>query len=748
MRAMVKTYCLDCHDSSVTKGDLNIEAILADDTTQHIKIWEDVVRRLSARQMPPAGKKRPDEATYQSALKTLETTLDQHAMAHPQPGRTETIRRMNRTEYRNAIRDLLALEIDAVALLPADEASHGFDNVTVGTLSPTLLDRYLSAAQKISHLAVGGASRAPGGDTIRMKPDITQEEWVEGLPLGTRGGALIPYTFPRNGDYDVRIYLARDRDEEVEGLKENHNLIALLDGKQINSFEIKPASAAKQQHVDDHLKFRMSVNAGPHNLGITFLKNPSSLQETLRQPYNSHFNSHRHPRISPAVFQVSITGPYDSTEAGDSPSRKKIFTATPTSAADEEACAKKILSPIMRRAYRRPITDEDLARPLKFFREARTGGGFDAGIEAALSAILVSREFLFRVEQEPNATPPGGVYQVSDIELASRLSYFLWSSIPDDELLAVAERGELSKPDVLEKQTQRLLSDPRSESLVYNFASQWLHLRNLESITPDGRLFPDFDDNLRQAMRQETEMLFSEIFHENRSVMDLLKADHTYLNERLAKHYGIPYIYGQHFRRVSLPKDSQRGGLLRHGSVLTLTSYATRTSPVIRGKWVLENIMGTPPPPPAPDVPGLDDNNVSASLPVRERLAAHRANPVCASCHDFMDPVGFSFENFDAVGRWRTMEEGQPVDATGGLPDGSTFHGIAGLEDGLLKRPEMFATALTEKLLVFALGRGVEYYDGIAVRTIVRHAQTNDFRFAAIIQGIVKSTPFRMRQKL
>ena len=748
MRAMVKTYCLDCHDSSVTKGDLNIEAILADDTTQHIKIWEDVVRRLSARQMPPAGKKRPDEATYQSALKTLETTLDQHAMAHPQPGRTETIRRMNRTEYRNAIRDLLALEIDAVALLPADEASHGFDNVTVGTLSPTLRDRYLSAAQKISHLAVGGASRAPGGDTIRMKPDITQEEWVEGLPLGTRGGALIPYTFPRNGDYDVRIYLARDRDEEVEGLKENHNLIALLDGKQINSFEIKPASAAKQQHVDDHLKFRMSVNAGPHNLGITFLKNPSSLQETLRQPYNSHFNSHRHPRISPAVFQVSITGPYDSTEAGDSPSRKKIFTATPTSAADEEACAKKILSPIMRRAYRRPITDEDLARPLKFFREARTGGGFDAGIEAALSAILVSREFLFRVEQEPNATPPGGVYQVSDIELASRLSYFLWSSIPDDELLAVAERGELSKPDVLEKQTQRLLSDPRSESLVYNFASQWLHLRNLESITPDGRLFPDFDDNLRQAMRQETEMLFSEIFHENRSVMDLLKADHTYLNERLAKHYGIPYIYGQHFRRVSLPKDSQRGGLLRHGSVLTLTSYATRTSPVIRGKWVLENIMGTPPPPPAPDVPGLDDNNVSASLPVRERLAAHRANPVCASCHDFMDPVGFSFENFDAVGRWRTMEEGQPVDATGGLPDGSTFHGIAGLEDGLLKRPEMFATALTEKLLVFALGRGVEYYDGIAVRTIVRHAQTNDFRFAAIIQGIVKSTPFRMRQKL
>ena len=748
MRAMVKTYCLDCHDSSVTKGDLNVEAILADDTTQHIKIWEDVVRRLSARQMPPAGKKRPDEATYQSALKTLETTLDQHAMAHPQPGRTETIRRMNRTEYRNAIRDLLALEIDAVALLPADEASHGFDNVTVGTLSPTLLDRYLSAAQKISHLAVGGASRAPGGDTIRMKPDITQEEWVEGLPLGTRGGALIPYTFPRNGDYDVRIYLARDRDEEVEGLKENHNLIALLDGKQINSFEIKPASAAKQQHVDDHLKFRMSVNAGPHNLGITFLKNPSSLQETLRQPYNSHFNSHRHPRISPAVFQVSITGPYDSTEAGDSPSRKKIFIATPTSAADEEACAKKILSPIMRRAYRRPITDDDLARPLKFFREARTGGGFDAGIEAALSAILVSREFLFRVEQEPKTTPPGAVYQVSDIELASRLSYFLWSSIPDDELLAVAERGELSKPDVLEKQTQRLLSDPRSESLVYNFASQWLHLRNLESITPDGRLFPDFDDNLRQAMRQETEMLFSEIFHENRSVMDLLKADHTYLNERLAKHYGIPYIYGQHFRRVSLPKDSQRGGLLRHGSVLTLTSYATRTSPVIRGKWVLENIMGTPPPPPAPDVPGLDDNNVSASLPVRERLAAHRANPVCASCHDFMDPVGFSFENFDAVGRWRTMEEGQPVDATGGLPDGSTFHGIAGLEDGLLKRPEMFATALTEKLLVFALGRGVEYYDGIAVRTIVRHAQTNDFRFAAIIQGIVKSTPFRMRQKL
>ncbi|MEO8352756.1 MAG: DUF1592 domain-containing protein [Chthoniobacteraceae bacterium] len=748
VQALADRYCLDCHEADKTKGGLNLDDVLSDDPTRHQEIWENVVRRLRTRQMPPARKKRPDDRDYAAMLSVLETSLDRQAAAHPQPGRTETIRRMNRTEYQNAIRDLLAVDIDATSLLPADDASHGFDNVTVGTLSPTLLDRYISAAQKISRLAVGGAQRVPGGDTIRIRPDITQEERVEGLPFGTRGGALIPYTFPRDGDYDVQIRLTRDRNEEVEGLKEAHELVVLLDREQIQSFTVKPPRGKGHEHVDDHLKFRFPAKAGPHDLGVTFLKNPSSLLETLRQPYNAHFNFHRHPRISPALFQVSITGPFDSTAPGDSPSRRRIFVAQPRSPEDEESCARQILATLLRRAYRRPINDADLSRPLAFYHEARREADFEAGIEAALSAILVSREFLFRVELDPPDLAPGTVYRVSDIELASRLSFFLWSSIPDDELLAVAERGELSQPNVLAQQTRRMLADPRAQSLVRNFAGQWLHLRNLDSITPDGRLFPDFDDNLRQAMRRETELLFGEILREDGSALDLLKCDHTYLNERLAKHYGIPHVYGTHFRRVDLDSESHRGGLFRQASILTVTSYATRTSPVIRGKWILENLIGTPPPPPEPDVPALDQNNGAANLPVRARLARHRADPACASCHDFMDPVGFALENYDAVGRWRTVEEGQPVDASGGLPDGSEFAGVTGLEDAMLKRPAVFASTLTEKLLTFALGRGFEYYDGPAVREIVRRAQDEDYRLSAIIQGIVTSAPFTMRQTL
>jgi hypothetical protein len=436
---------------------------------------------------------------------------------------------------------------------------------------------------------------------------------------------------------------------------------------------------------------------------------------------------------------VTITGPFDSKAPGDSPSRRRLFVARPKSPDDEEACAKQVLATVMRRAYRRPVTDADLARVLPFVREEKD---FDAGIESALSAVLVSREFLFRVESDPANVAPKTAYRVSDLELASRLSFFLWSSIPDDELLDIAARGELRQPAVLARQTRRMLADPRARSLVTNFAGQWLHLRNLESITPDGRLFPDFDDNLRQAMRRETELLFEEVVRDNHSVLDLLKTDHTYLNERLAKHYGVPHVYGPHFRRVA---TAERGGLLRHGSVLTVTSYATRTSPVMRGKWVLENLVGTPPPPPLPDVPALDDNTVSATLPVRQRLEQHRANAACASCHNMMDPVGFALENFDAVGRWRTTEDGQPVDASGGLPDGSEFTGVKGLEAALLKRPEVFVGTLTEKLLTYALGRGIEYTDGPAVREIVRKARADEYRFATLIEAIVTSPPFQMR---
>jgi hypothetical protein len=747
---IINRYCLDCHDHEAKKGELDLESLSRDEVTQHSDCWERVVRRLNARQMPPAKRSsRPTEEEYESAIQSLVATLDAEATAHPKPGRTETIRRLNRTEYQNAVRDLLALDIDAAALLPADSASHGFDNVTVGTLSPTLLNRYISAAQKISRLAVGDTERAPGGDTIRIKPDITQEDRVEGLPFGTRGGALIPYNFPQNGEYEIQVRLTRDRNDEVEGLREPHEMVVLVDREQVQSFTVKPPHAGEgHQFVDAHLKFRLPTKAGPHQLGVTFLKNPSSVLETKRQPYLAHFNFHRHPRLSPAIYQVSITGPFDAKGPGDTPSRHRIFTARPNSASDEKSCAKKIISGLLRRAWRRPVDDADVERLLTIFQEARKEGSFDSGIEAAISAILVSREFLFRVEQPPDGLASGQPYKISDIDLASRLSFFIWSSIPDEELLELAERSELSKPEVLTKQTRRMLADSRAESLVSNFGGQWLHLRNLESITPDGRLFPDFDDNLRQAMRHETEMLFGEILRDDRSVLEFLKTEHTWLNERLAKHYGIPHIYGTHFRQVALDPGSERGGILRHASLLTETSYATRTSPVIRGKWILENLIGTPPPPPLPDVPALDNGQISESLPIRARLAAHRDKPACAGCHSFIDPPGFALENFDAVGRWRALEEGKPVDASGGLPDGSTFTGVDGLEAGLLSRPDIFTTTMIEKMLTFALGRGIELNDGPAVRQIVRSAKADNYRFSAIILGIVNSTPMRMRQTL
>jgi len=609
------------------------------------------------------------------------------------------------------------------------------------------LNRYISAAEKISRLAVGAPSRAPGGETFRLRPDLTQEEHVEGLPLGTRGGALLSHTFPRDGEYEIQIRLTRDRNEEVEGLREAHELEVLLDRERVTQFTVAPPKGDRNfEKVDAHLKVRVPVTAGPHQLGVTFLKNPSSLIETRRQPYNAHFNMHRHPRLTPAVYQISVNGPYESSGPGGTPSRRRIFICRPAKPGDEESCAERILAAVTRRAYRRPVEPADLKRPLEFYRKARAEEGFDAGIESALSAVLVSPEFLFRIEQDPAGVAPNTAYRIGDLALASRLSFFLWSSIPDDELLETAERGALHKPKVLEHQVRRMLADARSQNLACNFAGQWLYLRNLESITPDLRLFPDFDDNLRQAFRRETELHIESVLREDRSVLDLLKTDHTFLNERLAKHYGIPQVYGDRFRRVALDRDDERGGLLRQGSVLTVTSYATRTSPVLRGKWVLENILGTPPPPPLPDVPALKDNTVSANLSVRERLAEHRANAACASCHNLIDPAGFALENFDAVGRWRTLEEGKLVDVSGGLPDGSKFAGVAGLEEGLLNRPEVFVGTLTEKLLTFALGRGVEHYDGPAIRKIVRDAQAAGYRFSSIIVGISSSTPFTMRR--
>jgi mono/diheme cytochrome c family protein len=753
--AVITRYCVECHDAGTKKGEVLLEGADITNPAADVVLWERVLKKLHHRQMPPVDEERPDEATYAALVTHLAGALDRAAEAAPNPGRSKTIRRLNRTEYQNAIRDLLGLTIDATALLPNDEPSHGFDNVTVGNLSPTLLERYVSAAQKIARLAVGAPRKTPGGDTFRVRPDVTQEEHVEGLPPGTRGGTLIPYSFPQDGEYEIQVRLARDRNEQVEGLRAPHEVEILIDRERVALFTVKPPGADKNaEAVDAHLKTRITVRAGPRDVGVTFPKLPSALLETERLPYSARFNMHRHPRTAPAVYQVSITGPFNATGAGDTPSRRLIFGAAATGpgvavSAGDEARARTILSALIRRAYRRPATEDDLRRPLEFFRAGSAeGGGFEAGIEDALSAILVSPRFLFRVEADPPGLAPGTVYRLDDYALASRLSFFLWSSLPDDALLDAAARGDLRRPESLEREVRRMLADERARSLVTNFAAQWLHLRSLEGVTPDLRRYPDFDDNLRQAFRTETELFVASVLREDRGVTALLDADYTFLNERLAKHYGVPHVYGSHFRRVSFAGDParQRGGLLRHGSILTVTSYATRTSPVIRGHWILANLAGAPPPPPPPNVPALDNNTVADSLPMRQRLAAHRENPACASCHNVMDPVGFALENFDAVGRWRVAEDYRPIDTSGVLPDGSAFDGVAGLERALLRRPELLAATVAEKLLVFALGRGVEPADAPAVRAIVRRAAQDNYRFSSLLLGLVQSTPFQMRK--
>jgi len=747
-RQTLDRYCVTCHNQRLVTAGLKLDDVDVANPAAGAELWEKVVRKLRTGMMPPPNMPQPSTEDRVALLSFLETSLDKAAAAKPNPGRTETLRRLNRTEYQNAVRDLLAVDIDAASLLPADESGHGFDNVTVGDLPPALLDRYISAAQKISALAIGSTQTSLQSDIIRVPPDATQEGHVEGLPVGTRGGVVFPYTFAQDGEYDLQIYLARGYSGDVDGLKDPqpHEIKVLLDRTPIGEFTVQRPENGDDSLIDKNLKIRVPVTAGPHQVGVTFVKNASSLLETGRQPLQSRFNERRHPRVTPAISQVSVTGPYAAKGADDTPSRDRIFVCEPKDASEEPACARKILSALTRRAYRRPISETDLERPMAFYREGKSERDFDAGVGKALTAVLVNPEFLFRVETDPAKTPAGAAYRISDLELASRLSFFLWSSVPDDALLDSAIRGELRRPEVLDRHVRRMLADSRSYNLASNFAGQWLRLRNVTSVDPNVRLYPDFDDNLRQAFRTETELFVDSVVREDRSVLDLLRADYTFLNERLAKHYGIPNVYGSRFRRVDLAPDSRRGGLLRQGSVLAVTSYATRTSPVIRGVWVLSNIVGAPPPPPLPNVPALD-GNVPANLPVRERMAAHRASPVCASCHRTIDPVGFSLENFDAVGRWRNNEgDSGPIDVSGALPGLGNIKGVSGLEDALLQRPELFAATLTEKLLTFALGRGVEYYDAPAVRKILRESQPGGYHFSSLILGIVNSAPFQMRR--
>jgi Protein of unknown function (DUF1592)/Protein of unknown function (DUF1588)/Protein of unknown function (DUF1585)/Protein of unknown function (DUF1587)/Protein of unknown function (DUF1595)/Cytochrome C oxidase, cbb3-type, subunit III len=755
-RALLDQYCVTCHNQKLKTAGLFLDKADPTNVSLDAETWEKVVRKVRAGAMPPQGLPRPDQATMERFAVSLETSLDHAAAERPNPGRTP-VHRLNRAEYANAIHDLLTIDIDATGLLPADDESYGFDNIAETLrMSPVLLERYLSAARKISRLAVGDTNIIPSYDTYRVRPDLGQDEHIEGLPLGTRGGLLIHHNFALDGEYDFKTKLALNTSAKVRGLDYPNDFVITVDGAIVHRATI--GGKADEDASDDNssdgenailarLEAKIPIKAGPHTVGIAFIQKTSAQPDGVMEPYLRSTVDPLEQRGVPLIDNVSIGGPFDQTGPGDTPSRRRIFVCRPASSADEVPCAKKIIGTLARRAYRKPVSDSEMERLLGFYQQGRNEGSFDQGIESALRFLLTDPKFVFRFERDPANVAAGAAYRVSDLELASRLAFFLWSSIPDDELLAVAAQGKLKDPAVLEGQVRRMLADPRSEALVSNFAGQWLYLRNVRGANPNIEEFPDFDDNLRDGFRRETELFFDSIIHEDRSVMDLLTANYTFVNERLARHYGIPDVYGSRFRRVTITDDARRG-LLGQGSFLLVTSYATRTSPVLRGKWILENVLGTPVPPPPPNVPALKENAPGAKpLSVRARLEEHRKNPACAVCHKIMDPVGFALENFDAVGQWRDSDAGNPIDASGVLVDGTKVDGPVALRNAIASRPETFAGTMTEKMLTYALGRGLEYYDMPVVRRIVREMSANDYHFSALIAGIVKSAPFQMRVK-
>lgn len=763
-RATLDTYCVGCHNQRRKTASLALDTLDVAHTSSATATWEKVARKLRGGSMPPAGLPRPDRATYDALISWLETDLDAAAAARPDPGRTEPFHRLNRAEYRNVIRDLLALDLDVSSLLPSDDASYGFDNIAgVLKMSPTLLERYLAAAQRVSRLAVGRSPSTPQVDTFRVPEDLPQDDRIEGLPFGTRGGTLVRYTFPVDATYDIRVRLSRlglsgGATEDIPRFAESHDLDVILDGVRVETFTLagetlptgirQDAYQQNRINLDADWNVRLPVSAGPHEVGVAFAKKSSALNETVRLPFlRPYAGAGGDTRYQPYVSSVTVTGPIDARTATDTPSRRAVFICRPTRPAESDACARRILSSLARQAYRRPTTEEDVAPLLEFFRRGHAAGGFDVGIEQALGRLLISPHFLYRVERDPSGVTAGTPYRISDLELASRLSFFLWSSLPDEALVTEAMANRLHEPAVLEAHVQRMLADPRAEALVENYASQWLYLRNVSTLSPDLDAYPDFDESLRQALRRETELFVGSIVREDRRVLELLTADYTFANERLARHYGLPNIRGSHFRRVRV-EDPARRGLLGHGSLLAVTAYPHRTSPVLRGKWILENLLGTPPPPPPPNVPDLKDRNAEGKvLTMRDRMGQHRANPVCASCHAQMDPPGFSLETFDAIGRARRVDEQfVPIDASGVLPDGSTFNGPNGLREALLAQPERFITTFTEKLLTYALGRGLEPTDMPAVRRIRRASAAADHRFSTIVLGIVNSVPFQMRR--
>ena len=766
-KALVDRYCVSCHNEAVVEGrdqpssplvaqlraaGLSLDTLDLTEVDEHADQWEKVVRKLRGGLMPPAGRPRPDAETVDAFVGWLEDELDEAWARAPEPGRTATFHRLNRTEYRNAIRDLLAIEIDAVDFLPADDSSFGFDNIGgVLTMSQSLLESYLNAARTISRLAVGSPVPATTATTYEAAQDLPQDRRVEGLPFGTRGGLVVEHLFPRDAEYDIRIDLTGTRRLGV-----HHDLEVSVDGEAVRRFTVGPAPEDGSNPYADasKIEFRVAVPSGPRQIGATFFKKPAALVEQVREPFSN-------PRVSgntgggagaqPFVQSLTVLGPFNATGVGETPARTRIFTCHPVAQPEEMDCARRILSDLARRAYRRPVAEAELAELLRFYDEGRSaeGGGFDTGVEMGLRRLLVSPEFLYRVELDPAGVARDMPYPISDLDLASRLSFFLWSSIPDDELLRLAEAGRLREPAVLAGQVRRMVADPRSRSLTTNFAAQWLELRNLETTVRPGEPFSvAFDELLRQSMLRETELFFDGVVRGNRGVLELLTADYTFVNERLAEHYGLDGVTGSHFRRVALPPETHRAGILGHGSVLTLTSHAIRTSPVLRGKWILNNVLGTPPPDPPPNVPALDDTRNQAKRPtLRARMEQHRNNPACSACHAMIDPPGFALEHFDAIGRWRDVDVSfNPIDASGVLPDGRRFDGVEEFRAALVDRPEPFVTTATEKLMTYALGRGLDYYDMPTVRRIVREAAADDYRFHTVILGIITSDPFLMRR--
>jgi cytochrome c551/c552 len=758
-RQFLDKYCVSCHSDKLKTGGISLQSADPQQAAANAELWEKVIKKVDVEAMPPMGLPHPDRASRDQLIASLTTAIDREAAAHPNPGRA-TLHRLNRSEYANAVRDLLALDIDATSLLPPDDESYGFDNIAdVLKTSPSLLERYMSASWNISRLAIGDPSISATSAVYRARADLSQNEHIDGLPLGTRGGIAVRHNFPLDGEYLIKVRLWRVTADIIRGLEDRHQVEISVDGVRMKLASIggpedqhlsETNSGTSATNIDQRLSVRVPLKAGPHNVVATFLTDIESeaQDDNVLQPFIRSNYDVLDYRGEPVIDRITVEGPAKASGSGDTPSRRRVFVCRPAGASDEIPCAKKIVSSVARRAYRRPLNDNDLETLMGFYQLGRnSGGNFEMGIEAALQRILASPEFLFRFEPDPANVAADAPYQLSDLALASRLSFFLWSTIPDDQLLKVASEGKLKDPATLEQQVRRMLSDPRSETLTTNFADQWLYLRNLKNIQPDFQTFPDFDDNLRQAMKRETELFFGSIISEDRSVLDLINADYTFVNERLARHYGIPNIYGTDFRRVTIT-DPARRGLLGQGSILTVTSMPNRTSPVLRGKWILTNLLGNPPTPPPPGVPALKDNEAGVKkVSLRERMEAHRASPACSGCHQVMDPLGFSLENFDAVGQWRAADDGTRIDPSGTLFNGTKIDGPVALRNALASRPGIFAGVMTERLMTYALGRGIEASDMPAIRRILAEAAQNNYRFSSIVMGIVRSTPFEMKQK-